>query len=487
MAKNKVDTKKDDFSGMRVLIMGLGLHGGGVDSARYFAGKGAEVTVTDLKDEKTLAASVEKLNGFPVRYVLGCHKIEDFENSDLVLKNPGVSPDSPYLKNAKRVETDISFFLAACPARLLAVTGSKGKSSTSSALYHVLKECREKTGGLGGKALLGGNITVSPLNFLDGLEKGDDVVLELSSWQLRDLKGRGLLKPRAALITPIMKDHLDSYVSFEAYIGDKRLIYKDQDGYDVTVARDDHWGRIFLEESRARPLLYSDKPIPERPLPKENSSGGWITNQDGPGFARFWDNPNYRGKSGSIVEVVPAKPLVIGRHQKLNLLAAALALLDLGLDPDFVRESLGRFPGIEHRLEFFHESGGVKFYNDSTATIPEAAVAAIMAFEKPPVLVTGGTDKELDFLPLARAAEKAKALILLEGTGTEKLKKLLDSGGIKYRGPFGTIEAAIGVAVEAAVPGDTVVLSPGCASFGMFLNEFDRGHKWKEGVKKFFP
>ena len=480
--KNKVHCE-NNFAGMKVLVMGLGLHGGGLESARYLAEKGAIVTVTDLRDEKTLSPTIEKLKKFPIRYVLGKHEIEDFSNSDLVVKNPAVKIDSPYLQAAKRIETDISLFLAACPARLVAVTGSKGKSSVSSAIHFALNEGRAEGQTPHGKAWLGGNITISPLSFIDELGEEDDVVLELSSWQLGDLRGRGLLKPRAAVITAIMRDHQDKYGSMEAYVDDKRVIYRDQDENDVTVAADDAWGRSFLSESRGRSVPYSTKPL------DGNSPGGWISDPYGPGLARLWEIPG-KGKmeeKGRVVEVVPAKPLIPGFHQKQNLLIAALSLLDLGLEADFIRESLGRFPGIEHRLEFFHESGGVKFYNDSAATIPEAAAAALSAFEKPPVLVTGGTDKELDFTPLALAAGKAKALVLLAGTGSEKLKTILDSGGVKYRGPFDSLDAAISAAVEAAVPGDAVVLSPGCASFGMFLNEFDRGKKWKEGVKRLFP
>jgi len=461
---------------MKVLVMGLGLHGGGLESARYLAGKGAIVTVTDLRDEKTLEPTMEKLKGFPIRYVLGKHEIEDFHDADLVVKNPAVRPDSPYLQASKRVETDISLFLAAYPARLVAVTGSKGKSTTSSAIHWTLNENR-----LHGKAWLGGNITISPLSFLDELGEEDDVVLELSSWQLGDLRGRGLLKPRAAVLTAIMRDHQDKYGSMEAYVNDKRLIYRDQDENDVTVASDDEWGQSFLHESRGRPVPYSTKPL------GENSPCGWIPDPQGPGLARLWEIPGKEAMAGRVVEAVPARPLIPGFHQKQNLLTASLALLDLGLEADFIRESLGRFPGIEHRLEFFHESGGIKFYNDSAATIPEAAAAALSAFEKPPVLVTGGTDKELDFTPLALAAVKAKAIVLLAGTGSEKIKALLDSGGVKYRGTFDSLEAAIKAAAEAASPGDAVVLSPGCASFGMFLNEFDRGRKWKEGVKRLFP
>jgi UDP-N-acetylmuramoylalanine--D-glutamate ligase len=463
------------YAGLKALIMGLGLHGGGLESARYLARCGADVTVTDLRDEKTLAPSVEKLalGGGHIRCVLGRHDRADFERADLVVKNPGVRPDSPFLKAARRVETDISLFLADSPARLIAVTGSKGKSGTASALRHVLEEAR-KRGKLPGRTYLGGNIAVSPLSFLDELTGGDDVVLELSSWQLGDLRDQTgtALKPRSAVITAILPDHQDRYGSMEAYVADKRFIYRGQDKGDATIAGDDDWGRSFLGETPGRPLVYAESPL------EEGRAGGWIADPGGPGFARLYTG----AAAGETAEVVPAHPLTPGRHQKKNLLAAALALLDLGLPPDLIRESLGSFPGIEHRLEFFHERGGIRFYNDTAATIPEAAAAAAAAFNRPTVLVTGGTDKNLDFAPLARAAAGVKAVVLLAGTGSEKLRPLLDQGGVAYRGPCGSVEEAARAALEQASPGDAVILSPGCASFGMFLNEFDRGRRWKEAV-----
>jgi UDP-N-acetylmuramoylalanine--D-glutamate ligase len=333
------------FKGIRATIMGLGLNGGGLESARYLALRGAECTVTDMKDEKALFSSIEQLESLPephppFRYVLGRHEMEDFSGADLVIKNPGARPDSPYLAAARRIETDISLFRASSPARLLAVTGSKGKSTTTGALHWVLAKAREAS-LLKGKAYLGGNITVSPLSFLDDLTEEDDVVLELSSFQLGDLKNRGLLKPRAAILTSIMPDHQDRYGNMEDYVNDKRVIYQGQDKGDVTVASpDDPWGRSFLTETPGRPI----------PCSAENDPSG---------------------------EAVPPVLLVPGRHQRKNLSAAALALLDLGLPVSFVRESLGTFPGIEHRLEFFRETEGIRFYNDTAATIPEAAAAAV--------------------------------------------------------------------------------------------------------------
>ncbi|GHV89228.1 UDP-N-acetylmuramoylalanine--D-glutamate ligase [Spirochaetia bacterium] len=469
------ETKQNRYSGMKVTVMGLGLHGGGLESARYLAGHGAILTVTDLRDETVLAPSIEKLEqsgASSIRYVLGRHEDDDFKNADMVIKNPGVKPDSPFLRMARRVETDISLFLAYSPARLIAVTGSKGKSSTASSLHWVLSEARE-AGLLPGQARLGGNITVSPLSFLEDLTADDDVVLELSSWQLGDLRGRLCLKPRAAVLTAIMRDHQNWYGSMEDYVADKRIIYQGQDEGDVTIAQDDDWGRSFLRETRARPLVAATRPLPP------GVSGGWLSGPGGTGLARLGD---------TAVELVPAKLLTPGLHQKQNLLSAALALLDLGLPVDFIRDSLGRFPGIEHRLEFFHEAGGIRFYNDTTATIPEAAAAAINAFDTPLVLVSGGTDKNLDFSPLVSAAAQSQnrlaPLVLLAGTGSDKLRPLLDAAAIPYRGPFDSLDAAVHAALAVAHSGDAVVLSPGCASFGMFLNEFDRGRRWKEAVRR---
>jgi len=471
------------------LVMGLGLHGGGLESARFLLKRGAEVSVTDLRDEKTLSPSIERLDtacgelgGKPVRYILGRHEIEDFKNADIVIKNPGVRPDSPFLQAAKQIETDISLFLSESKARLFAVTGSKGKSFTSSALNFILNSC--------GKSFLGGNITVSPLNFPQEPGENDNVVLELSSFQLGDLKGRkaedgsALLKPAASILTSIMPDHLDRYASMEDYIDDKKNIYRGQDSNCVTVAGDDDWGKSFLSETKARKLIRSHKQEISSALSDEQSGG--CIDSSGRGIARLL---NFRGVPDEITELVPQKILTPGSHQKINMLSAALAVFALGGKAQTIRAALSTFPGIEHRLEFFHESNGIRYYNDSAATIPEAAAACIEALTEPSmqgglILVTGGTDKNLDFTPLARAAKKAKSIILLEGTGSEKLIPLLRENGVSYSGPFNDLDKAVHCAREKASGADIVALSPGCASFGMFLNEFDRGMKWKEAVAR---
>jgi UDP-N-acetylmuramoylalanine--D-glutamate ligase len=273
--------------------------------------------------------------------------------------------------------------------------------------------------------------------------------LELSSWQLADLQNQPLWKPRIALITAIMSDHQNWYSDMKSYTDDKRNIYKFQDKNCTTIAADDNeWGRSFLAETPAKALPYNAQ-----------SAG------------RFWDCP-------------VAAP---GEHNKVNLFAAALALAEAGLDLEYSKKHLSLFPGIEHRLEYFYESrNGVSFYNDTAATIPEAAAAAAASFETP-VLVCGGTDKNLDFTVLAEAAKKAGGVVILRGSGTQKLLPLLEERQIKYHGPFDNLPDVINAALAccAAANSKTVLFSPGCASFELFKNEFDRGQKWKAAVRSF--
>ncbi len=444
------------IAGLRVTVMGLGLNGGGQASARFFASRGASVTVTDMKDEKALAESLAALEGLPIRYVLGRHEMDDFSGADLVIKNPAVRADSPFLAAAKAVETDISTFLRYCPGPVAAVTGSKGKSTTASALARALSAS--------GTAFLGGNITVSPLGFLDEVRADTPVVLELSSWQLGDLRGRRLLRPRVAVLTRIVPDHLDRYPSMEAYVSDKRLIYADQDRTCFTVCdRDDPYGRSFGGETPGTARWYAN--ALEADLP-----GAFFAGLVGV----------FRDGSGREEEILPERLRVPGPHARRNLLAAALAARLMGGEAAAISRALGEFPGVEHRLEVFLEAGGVRFCNDSAATVPQAVEAALYAFDRPPVLITGGTDKNLDFEPVRGAYRRAKAVILLAGTGSEKLRTLLDQDGTAYEGPFDDLEKAVRTALERARPGDTVLLSPGCTSFGMFRNEFDRGRKFKE-------
>ncbi|MCR5725777.1 MAG: UDP-N-acetylmuramoyl-L-alanine--D-glutamate ligase [Treponema sp.] len=496
-----------DIQGKRITVMGLGLNGGGEAAVRFLVQHGAIVTVTDMKSEEALAPTLASLRGDSsldqsrIRYVLGCHRIEDFSEADCVIKNPGVKYDgNAYLAASRAIETDLSLFLQFTEAPVIAVTGSKGKSSTVSAIYYGLQKA-------GFTAFLGGNITVSPLTFLESTDSTTPVVLELSSWQLADLRGRKLLRPHISVITKIVPDHQNFYHSMLAYVADKKLIYADQTKNDFTILDFDddasadggtlieNWGNVFAKETKASVLRYSKKKLPA------GVSGVW---QDSKGFGHI------RLPGGPDDEICMKELIVPGKHMRLNVLNAALVLRLMGVTSERCIEVLGAWSGIEHRLEFFHEwrlpvsdaSSGEKalklrFYNDSAATVPEAAAEATQAFGEPVIFITGGTDKGLDLSPVAHTISNPLSITpsqtyLLAGSATDKMRADFDAAGIRYKGPFDSLEsllAALKTDVEArrgAFGIKNVVFSPGATSFGMFTNEFDRGRKFKKAVRDLF-
>ncbi len=458
------------LAGMRVTVMGLGINGGGLASARFFAQRGAAVTVTDLRPQGALADAVEQLRSFPVRYVLERHEEKDFADTDLVIKNPAVAPTSPYLQTARDhgvpIETDLSVFFSIAPNPVLAITGSKGKSTTASAAAFALSSVDPRT-------RLGGNITVSPLSFLDELAPDAPVVLELSSWQLGDLRGRGILKPAVSGFTLILPDHLDKYAGMRDYVEDKKAIFLEQEPRQCAVFnRDDPWQKDFPAETKARAFFYTAGALPAELL------GAWQAGARG--LART--------EPGNEEQIL-GDAILRGSHNRQNLLCAGLMLRLYGVPAQTVQAGLASFPGVEHRMETFHTWNGIRFINDSAATIPHATVAALRALEGPVVLITGGTDKNIDFSPLRDVLAIPRAVVLLAGTGTEKIRPLLQEQRIAYDGPYDSLAKAVETAVSraraaSAEEGASVLFSPGCTSFGMFLNEFDRGRKFKATVRE---
>ncbi|MGP1438546.1 MAG: UDP-N-acetylmuramoyl-L-alanine--D-glutamate ligase [Treponema sp.] len=455
----------DSIKNLKVTIMGLGLHGGGLMSAKFFAKYGANVTVTDLKPMEELKPSVVALNDLTnVRFVLGKHEIEDFENADLVIKNPIVKQcGNKYLEKAKWIESDVSVFLNLTKAPIIAITGTKGKSSTAKALHYGLVK-------LGFNAFLGGNIGHNPLSFLEETDENTPVVLELSSWQLRDLKECKAFKPHIAIVTPIMKDHQNWYSSMEEYVEDKSVIYKNQTSEDFLILNyDDEWGHKMSLTALSNIFWYSSKPI--------NLKGCFLENDAG--VLQLEDEK----KLPLIAENVKVK----GEKSKANLLNASLALFLLGNNIEKIINVMKDFEGLEHRMEFFFkDKNNVSFYNDSAATIPEATCAAISSFEKPAILITGGTDKALDFSPLAKQINKAKSIFLLKGSATNNLISLLDEMNIHYFGPYNNLDDLLYELKLNVANGDEVVFSPASSSFELFKNEFDRGNTFKQKVREIF-
>ncbi len=457
----------DDIPKMKVTVMGLGLHGGGASSARFFASRGARVTVTDMKTAAELKDSLEALSDVPIRYVLGEHHQEDFTEADLVIKNPAVPSSSPFLSYARHIDTDIGVFLRFNRRPILAVTGSKGKSTTVSALFNVLLAAYPET-------KLGGNITVSPLGFIKECLTPNEapVILELSSWQLADLPDLSLLSPKVAVITNIMPDHQNRYANMEEYVRDKERIYFSQRAQQHSIInRDDQYCERFTAATPARPHFFSLRPLPP------GTSGAYL--QGG----RGWFRTGLQGSAEPAEEeILPQELAIPGEHNRINLLTAGLCARLYGLSAATIRTELARFHGIEHRMELVAELGGSRWYNDSAATIPDATEAALHSFHVPVHLIAGGTDKKIDYSPFSRLISQAASVHLLAGSATDRMIKLLEEQQIPYRGPFDSLEKAVKSAHESARRGEVVLFSPGATSFGMFANEFDRGRQFKQLV-----
>lgn len=431
------------FKGKRITLMGLGLLGRGVGDAEFLAKCGAVLTVTDLKSEKELRASLAKLKKYKsIRYVLGKHDLADFHDVDLIVKNAGVPLHSPYIAEAKAqgipVEMSASLFARFSPGPIVGVTGTRGKSTITHLLYEMLKAS-------GAKVHLGGNVRgVSTLALLPKVKPGDITVLELDSWQLQGF-GEAGISPSVAVFSNLLADHKNYYKSDpDQYFKDKAQIFLHQDKNGFLVA-----GREIAKRIRT--------------IAKEKSWKGKLLLPD---------------------ELPPSFKLAIpGEHNRENAALAVEAARVLKVPERVIRETLANFIGVPGRLEFVREVRGVKVYNDTTATTPDATRAALAALAPAkPILIMGGADKDLDMSKLLIVLKsQVKRIVLLPGTGTDKLMlpKALEEKTVRVTNLSGAVREAF----EEAEKGDIILFSPAFASFGMFQNEFDRGEKFLKLIR----
>lgn len=429
------------LAGRRVVVMGLGLHGGGVAMVRFLCQRGARVLATDLRDAETLAPSLARLSDLDVEFVLGEHRLADFAGADLVIRNPAVPEGSPFLAAARAagvpVEMEMGLFFAECdPDRIVGVTGTRGKTTTATFIWHALCSA-------GRKAELAGNMRISAVGLLAELDPEAVVVLELSSWQLEGLV-QHRVSPARAVVTNLLDDHLDRYPSRDAYAAAKRTIVKFQRPGDLAVLNAENaYTTAFAESAPGRVAWFS----------AADPVAGWNRAQIG------------------------------GVHNRANLAAASRVLVDLGLTESEIADAVASFGGVPYRQETVARIDGVTWVNDTTSTTPDAAIAALEGLSPPFVWIAGGSEKHLDFEPLAdlagRLGEKIRAVVMLPGAASDRLGKSL--AGQELR-PVATMPEAVRTAAALAQPGDTVLLSPACASFGLFLNEFDRGDQFNDQV-----
>ena len=443
---------KKIFAGKKITLMGLGTLGRGIGDAQFLARAGADLTVTDVKTAAQLKTSLVKLKRYKnIKYVLGEHRLADFSGKDMILKGAGMPLHSPFLTEARKhripIETDESLFAQYTEGTIIGVTGTRGKTTTTNLIYEILKKA-------GKTVYLAGNIKgMATLPLVTKVKKGDYVVMELASWQLQGLQ-EIRLSPHIAVFTNFTPDHLNYYQGdMDLYYTDKTYIFSNQKKGDYLVADEVIARKIkhtHGKKLQGRLVITSAKQTP-----------------------KTW------------------KTKLLGEHNRANIALAVAVAKILKIKPAVVKKAIEKFPGVPGRLELVRELKGVKYYNDTTATTPHGVMAGLKALgagkKRNIVLIGGGTDKVLEYDELVKTmAPYIKAAVLFKGSATEKIKQLISKS---KRVPYQVAEAvsmkeAFELACGFAKRGDIVLLSPGAASFGIFLNEFDRGDQFVKLVKK---
>ncbi|MFA6197873.1 MAG: UDP-N-acetylmuramoyl-L-alanine--D-glutamate ligase [Patescibacteria group bacterium] len=458
---------KHKWKNKRVLIMGLGLYGGGLAATKYFLKHGAKIVVTDLRDAVVLRPSLAKLKNARVSYTLGRHEHQDFMNADIVIQNPGVPNNSPLLKTAQkagaRIENEAGIFFSQVKVPIIGITGTKGKSTTTTLVWQILKQVKPKT-------LVAGNIrTTAMLEIIDRLPVRNPVVLELSSWQLEGLV-RHRISPHAALITNVLPDHLNRYRSFAHYRDTKGIILEYQKPNDIGVLNyDNDSTRLLGKRVRSKLFWFSKQPFTKSTIKGAFADGDQI----------------YFGTIKKNVVVMPVSEIqLLGGHNLENVLGAITLTAALGVSLPTIRRVVRKFKGIPDRLELIRTVGGVQYINDTTATAPIATLAAIKALapQGPLFLIAGGQNKDLDYQTLCQEIDRSvKAVILLPGNASDIIRHNI-AKRLVY--PAADMEQAVKIAAGLARSGETVVLSPAAASFNLFKNEFDRAEQFVKAVRR---
>ncbi len=441
--------------------MGLGSFGGGVGLARYLATQGAQVTVTDLQDAEALAASVRDLEPFPIHFVLEEHREQDFIDTDVVFVNPAVPLHSPYLQLARDhgvpLDSEINLFVRACPGRIIGITGSVGKSTTTSLLGSILRAHDPRT-------LVGGNIGGSLLPCLSDITADTPVVLELSSFQLEHLAWQRY-SPPIAVVLNLAPNHLDRHGTMQAYQQAKEGILAYQRPTDTAILNwDDPIVRAMATRSQGQPLFFAMQPSPPVNIACEGDTV--VSTHEGQHTVLFHTS-DLRLR---------------GAHNVSNAMAAAAAATLLGVPPATITEGLQRYRGLPHRLELVDTKNGVDYYNDSKATTPLSTLRALQAFDQPVVLLAGGYDKGTPFDELAQVIHACAKATVLYGATAPQIEHAMEEAAhatpsipAPQRFHCNDLTAAVQQAATLVESGDVVLLSPACASYDQFPHYEARG------------
>jgi UDP-N-acetylmuramoylalanine--D-glutamate ligase len=431
------------FKDKKVTVLGLGLLGRGVGDTKFLAEHGADVTVTDKKTQKELSVSLDALKEFSaIRFVLGEHKKEDFEDTDFILKAAGVAYDNEYVDHAKR--QGIPVYMSASlvseivmkhipSVTIIGVTGTRGKSTVTQMIAHILQSANSRVH-------VGGNIRgIANLPLLTEIDEDEYLLLELDSWQLQGF-GEAKISPHIAVFTNFMDDHMNYYKNDkERYFSDKANIYRFQKKEDILIGSEQAKEEIQKRDKKVEVLV--------------------------PEAKKFEMN-------------------LIGEHNQLAANLAYEAAVQCGIDDETIREAIKSFKAVDGRLEDMGEFKGVKVFNDNNATTPDATLKALSAivetYNRKPILIMGGNDKGLPLEALEKSIqENTKAVVYLKGSGTERIS-------LSKEHEFEKLEECVNKAFGLAEAGDIILFSPAFASFSRYFNnEYERNDEFVRIVQKY--
>lgn len=443
-----------ELAGKRVLVVGLARTG--LVTALFSAGYGAKVTATDEKPEAELTEVATKLREAGVKVELGGHRPEIFAEQDLIVLSPGVPAKLPQLEEARAhgipVWSEIELAWRLLRGKLIAITGSNGKTTTTSLVGHILKTANIPT-------LVGGNIGVPLLALVESSMDTTVTVAEISSFQLEAIEA---FRPEIGVLLNLTPDHLDRHASFEDYAHAKMRMFENQLERDAAVLNADDPEITRRMPARGHIYWFSRQ--------KRVAEGAYL--REGQILFRMDGTEVALGRR----EDIPLR----GEHNVENVLAACAAAFLAGADPAAIAHGVKSFQGVEHRLEFVAEVGGVNYYNDSKATNVDATLKAIEAFPGPLIVILGGKDKGSPYAPLREPLRERARLAIVIGAAAQKIAS--DLGDAVTLEEAGTMDRAVRIAHEHAKPGDTVLLAPACSSFDQFENYEHRGRVFKELV-----
>jgi len=455
-----------EIKNKKVLVLGLGLHGGSVSVIKWLSYSGAKIIVSDIKKKSELLSSIEKISYLKnIKYTLGKHTEKDVKWADFVVYSPGVPKESKYLQLARRlnkpVYNEASLFFDRCLAKTIAVTGTRGKSTTSSLIAEILKQSNKRV-------VLAGNIrTCFMMDIVDRAKKDDIIVLELSSWQLEGLNIVHAA-PNVAVVTNLYPDHLNRYRNLAHYYCSKKEIFRHQSGSDSIILNyDDEILKDWSRDACSKSFYFSKK--------DRKNDGSFI--KKGHIFFR---------QSKKEEKIMPIKNIFLkGEHNLENVLAAVCASKLFKASSKDIRKGLEKEIVIDGRQEEIAEISKIKFINDTTSTTPDAGIAALKRFSKIKkniILIAGGADKKLDYEEWCVFAKKhCKRIYLLAGSASKKMEKCL-SGFKNLSTQNNDLKFVCKDAFKCARSGDIILFSPSAASFNLWNHEFHRGEDFKKAV-----